>query len=145
MWVVYTRYRIEINLDLVSIYSRLLHCLFLYIFRLAFHSCADASASALLPEEHQYENRSSDVQGSLPLTANSNEGASDYDLTHHNEHATDDDASHHFSDVGINLAERPPRFEDASGQANVTVQLGGTAFLNCKVLDLQDKTVFHLL
>ena len=44
-------------------------------------------------------------------------------------------------DSGINLAERSPRFEDPSGHANVTVQLGGTAFLNCRVLDLQDKTV----
>lgn len=43
--------------------------------------------------------------------------------------------------AAINLAERSPRFEDASGHANVTVQLGDTAFLNCKVLDLQDKTV----
>ncbi|XP_032779501.2 uncharacterized protein LOC116917982 isoform X3 [Daphnia magna] len=42
--------------------------------------------------------------------------------------------------AAINLAERSPRFEDASGHANVTVQLGDTAFLNCKVLDLQDKT-----
>lgn len=43
--------------------------------------------------------------------------------------------------VAINLAERSPRFEDPSGHANVTVQLGDTAFLNCRVLDLQDKTV----
>ena len=45
-------------------------------------------------------------------------------------------------DVAISLGERTPRFEDPSGHANVTVQLGGTAFLNCKVLDLQDKTVY---
>jgi hypothetical protein len=47
-----------------------------------------------------------------------------------------------FSDAAaLNLAERSPRFEDPSGHANVTVQLGDTAFLNCRVLDLQDKTV----
>ena len=43
--------------------------------------------------------------------------------------------------TAVNLAERSPRFEDPSGHANVTVQLGDTAFLNCRVLDLQDKTV----
>lgn len=53
----------------------------------------------------------------------------------------DDLATGAMSDVPINIAERAPRFEDPSGHANVTVQLGGTAFLNCKVLDLQDKTV----
>ena len=39
------------------------------------------------------------------------------------------------------LADRHPRFEDPTGYTNVTVQLGGTAFLNCKVMDLHDKTV----
>ncbi|KAI9563979.1 hypothetical protein GHT06_007717 [Daphnia sinensis] len=55
----------------------------------------------------------------------------------------DDDGGgrHSLTDAAaMNLAERSPRFEDASGHANVTVQLGDTAFLNCKVLDLQDKT-----
>lgn len=50
-----------------------------------------------------------------------------------------------LADVPVNLAERSPRFEEPSGHANVTVQLGGTAFLNCRVLDLQDKTVLHTL
>lgn len=59
----------------------------------------------------------------------------DYAGAHHN----DDTIS--LTDAGISLAERSPRFEDPSGHANVTVQLGGTAFLNCRVLDLQDKTV----
>lgn len=57
------------------------------------------------------------------------------------ERHADDEAS--MADVPINLAERSPRFEDPSGHANVTVQLGGTAFLNCRVLDLQDKTVMR--
>ena len=56
-------------------------------------------------------------------------------------HVVDDETS--MADVPINLAERSPRFEDPSGHANVTVQLGGTAFLNCRVLDLQDKTVMR--
>lgn len=59
----------------------------------------------------------------------------DYTSMHHN---IDDGG---LVDTDIHLAERSPRFEDPSGHANVTVQLGGTAFLNCRVLDLQDKTV----
>lgn len=69
------------------------------------------------------------VAVSLALTA-------DYEDSTSTSH---DDAS--LTDAAINLAERSPRFEDPSGHANVTVQLGGTAFLNCRVLDLQDKTV----
>ncbi len=49
------------------------------------------------------------------------------------------------SDSPGHLSDRYPRFEDASGYANVTVQLGGTAFLNCRVLDLQEKTVRNII
>lgn len=57
---------------------------------------------------------------------------------------TDRDYSVHPAEhesASTKLAGRAPRFEDASGHSNVTVQLGGTAFLNCRVMDLQDKTV----
>ena len=73
----------------------------------------------------------------LPLaTSLSLQTYSDYDA-----HPVDHESA------SAKLAGRAPRFEDASGHSNVTVQLGGTAFLNCRVMDLQDKTVrsFHPL
>lgn len=77
-----------------------------------------------------------------PVRFTDNIDTSNDDLYIGERHA-DEEAS--VADVAINLAERSPRFEDPSGHANVTVQLGGTAFLNCRVLDLQDKTVTSAL
>lgn len=90
-------------------------------------------------QEHPVEIRT------LPLSVASTSDAvadgkgTDQDGGESHQHA--DDAGVLSHDMTISLAERLPRFEDPSGHANVTVQLGGTAFLNCKVLDLQDKTV----
>lgn len=90
-------------------------------------------------QEHPVEIRA------LPLSVASTSDAvadgkgTDQDGGESHQHA--DDAGVLSHDMTISLAERLPRFEDPSGHANVTVQLGGTAFLNCKVLDLQDKTV----
>lgn len=71
------------------------------------------------------------IPDELPLASSlSMRMDSDYDV-----HPTDHESA------SAKLAGRVPRFEDASGHSNVTVQLGGTAFLNCRVMDLQDKTV----
>jgi len=68
--------------------------------------------------------------------------AEDYSSQQQQQQHADEGSQSSFSDAAaLNLAERSPRFEDPSGHANVTVQLGDTAFLNCRVLDLQDKTV----
>ncbi len=80
--------------------------------------------------ERRLASQLANIADPLPLTADNE----DYASAHHV-----DDGS--LTDAAVNLAERSPRFEDPSGHANVTVQLGGTAFLNCRVLDLQDKTV----
>lgn len=80
--------------------------------------------------ERRLASQLANIADPLPLTADNE----DYASAHH----VDDGG---LTDAAVNLAERSPRFEDPSGHANVTVQLGGTAFLNCRVLDLQDKTV----
>jgi len=82
-----------------------------------------ATSSLGVTEQQLYED--------LPLaTSLSLQTYSDYDA-----HPVDHESA------SAKLAGRAPRFEDASGHSNVTVQLGGTAFLNCRVMDLQDKTV----
>ena len=72
------------------------------------------------------------IGAASPLT--SIRTAADYDVNPAVDHES----------ASLKLAGRAPRFEDASGHSNVTVQLGGTAFLNCRVMDLQDKMVCFL-
>ena len=117
--------------SLLFVFILYLLVLFLLIRFLQILGIADGQESILVSEnERRLSSQLANVAEPLPLTAENE----DYIGVHQ----VDDGG---LTDMAINLAERSPRFEDPSGHTNVTVQLGGTAFLNCRVLDLQDKTV----